>query len=119
MKLTELIPETYSYLFEKLGDGFFDRDKLPFAKAALNSLVGITKKVNAEVESRFKGGMNAMSGLSILLTDMEYEASRISGWIEGNQLFQNKDAKVFIHAYATDFEKFIEIVGEVDIILEK
>lgn len=118
MKLTELIPETYSYLFEKLSDGFFDRDKLPFAKAALNSLVGITEKVKAEVESRYKGGMNAMSGLSILLTDMGYEASRISGWIEENKLFQNRDAKVFIHAYVTDFKKFIEIVDEVDSILE-
>ncbi|MES2704672.1 MAG: hypothetical protein V4649_18675 [Bacteroidota bacterium] len=118
MTLREFIPETTSYHLGKLSDGLYENDKLPLSKASLSILVSITRQVKAEVETKYKGGMNALSGLSIVLSDMEYEAARLAKWMEEGELYKNDDARVFIHSYATNFKKFNEIVHEVDDILD-
>ena len=110
-KLIDFVPSDFGYSVEKVFEGIYN--KYPLAEMNFKLLKKSYEAIKSEIDQRYTT-YKAISGVNNLVNQIDHIISRLEDWISNKNLYQNKDAEVFMTAFDDRFEELKEMLVEID-----
>ncbi|MEE1962756.1 hypothetical protein V1387_08680 [Allomuricauda taeanensis] len=112
MKLTDLVPNDFYYSVGKVYEGIYNN--YPLAELNFGLIKSAYENIKAEIIKRYTS-LDALSGVKLLVVKLDYIVSRLDNWIQSKELYQNKDAEVFMDGFDDRFKELEEMLQEIDV----
>jgi hypothetical protein len=108
--LLSLIPGTQGYAVGKVYEGIYHNYPL----AAMNFRdVNQTFEVTRDAIDQLHGLSN-LPWVQDVVRRIAYILAKLQGWIDNNDLYDNKDAEVFMDAFSAHWEEYTGMLAELD-----
>jgi hypothetical protein len=111
-KMTSLIREDLSYAMSKISDGIYNN--YPLVEMNFKTIKNTFGSIKEEAIKRYGDIHISKQGLDDVLRRIEYIVQRVEGWIVDGQLYNNKDAEVFLDSLSDRFDELDDMLKELD-----
>jgi len=110
MEMSDLIPNGHEYCVSKIYEGIFGNYAL--TKQCFDEVKRNCEIIKQEFDRRCPPG--EFFGIDDVFRKIDYILARLEKWIEDDELYENKDAEIFMHSFRGCFQELQEMLDEMD-----
>lgn len=110
MEMSDLIPNGHEYCVSKIYEGIFGNYAL--TKPCFDEVKRNCEIIKQEFDRRCSSG--EFFGIDDIFRKIDYILARLEKWIEDDELYENKDAEIFMDSFGSYFQELKEMLREMD-----
>lgn len=110
-KLKDIVPQVLFYSISKIYEGIYSN--YPLAKMKFDIIIEAYEKIKKGINERY-GSYEVLPGVKDVFDKLDHIVTKLQDWFSKNNIYQNKDAEIFVDALKNRFKELIEMLDGID-----